>query len=104
MHLSLTLQTIDKTLSEAQLVCSRIRYSLPTIRTLIEVYKRDSMCVREIAEHVGITQQGVGKMLSELIAEDVIQEVVDENDGRKRVVELTPKGYRRMFTIQGVWH
>jgi DNA-binding MarR family transcriptional regulator len=97
------LKSIDKTLGDAQAICSRTGYSAGALRILYTLRSYTVMRVTEIAESVGITQQAVGKTLTSLHALELLTISVDQTDARARLVRITPKGITALETISKEW-
>ena len=97
------LNSIDKTLAEAQLVTQRSGYSSGATRILIALHRSAPMRVTELAAAVGVTQQATGKMLRELQAKGFCIINVYSSDGRARLIDLTAGGNKAIAKIEKVW-
>ena len=101
--MSIYLNSIDKVLSEAQVVTQRSGYSVAGCRILIALHRGAPLRVTEIAKRVGITQQAVGKHLRELSSKGFCVINVDAEDGRARLVDLTRNGTKAVAKLERVW-
>jgi DNA-binding MarR family transcriptional regulator len=54
----------------------------------------------ELAERANMTKQSVGEVTSELEQRGYVERVADPNDGRAKIIRLTPKG-RQAHSIGG---
>ena len=59
--------------------------------------------ISELAAVVGMSPQGVGKIVDELVASGLVRAVGDAQDSRVRRVALSPRGRRMGDRLQPVW-
>ena len=53
----------------------------------------------EIADHNLVTEAAISKRISKLIKNNLITKTTDQNDTRKHLLSLTPKGKKKMNSI-----
>lgn len=63
----------------------------------------DHPSISEIAAMVGLTTQGVGKIVDELVAAGLVREQADANDSRIRRVALSRRGRSALAQLDPVW-
>jgi DNA-binding MarR family transcriptional regulator len=61
-------------------------------RVVYFVGRHPGITVSELLAILGITKQSLGRVLSQLIAEDLVLQSPGMRDRRQRLLELTPKG------------
>ena len=64
---------------------------------------RDRRSVSELARIVGLTSQGVGKIVDELVGAGLVHEVDDAGDARVRRVALAARGRTMRGRLEPVW-
>ena len=63
----------------------------------------DYLSISEVAGMVGLTAQGVGKIVDELVAAGLVREQTDPNDSRVRRVVLSRRGQSTLEQLDPVW-
>ena len=63
----------------------------------------DHLSISEVAGMVGLTTQGVGRIVDELVAVGLVREQTDPNDSRVRRVVLSRRGRSTLEQLDPVW-
>jgi DNA-binding MarR family transcriptional regulator len=75
----------------------------PHRRVLFFVDSRPGISVNELLTILRVTNQGIARVLAQLIREKLVEQLTDESDRRKRLLYLTDKGRkveRALFQAQ----
>ena len=100
------LQTINRKLADAQYIVHEAGYSSSAIRMLYQLKINGPMRVTAIADAIHITQQAVGKTLTAMAVDGLVEPVTESSgvsDGRARPMGLTTKGTAALNSIAKVW-
>lgn len=68
------------------------------VHALIEI-ERSGITARDLATTLMLEKSSVSRMLRKLIAAGYVTEVADDEDGRTKILSLTPKGKERVVGI-----
>jgi DNA-binding MarR family transcriptional regulator len=67
------------------------------------LHSASQLAVGEIAARLRLTHPGVIGITDEMISAGLVRAVRDEDDGRRRMIALTPKGRRLAPELLGIW-
>lgn len=56
----------------------------------------------EIASAIGSDRPTVSGVIQRLYSQGIINKIDNEKDRRSQIIELTPKGYKRLFHLRGI--
>ncbi|NLR92740.1 MULTISPECIES: MarR family winged helix-turn-helix transcriptional regulator [Flammeovirga] len=65
--------------------------------------KNTSMSLREISDELGVSHSAVSQLTTALIKKGHLLMEKDINDGRKRILQLTPQGESLVETSKPIW-
>lgn len=71
---------------------------------LATLAERGPCAVGEIADHLGVEQPTITKMVRRLEPTGVIERRIDPDDGRRTLVSLTAGGRTRLDQARELWH
>lgn len=66
--------------------------------------KRSSLSVLELANEIGYTHPSVIALVKEMEKKKLVKSVAGKDDGRKRMLHLTPKALDMMKELEPLWH
>lgn len=67
------------------------------------LHAKQQLSVVQAAECLGVTQPAISQACRELEAKGWLEVVVDDNDGRKRLMSLSRGGQRQVEVMQTMW-
>lgn len=100
------LKTINRKLADAQHIVQEAGYSSGAIRILYQLKVNGPMRVTALADSIHYTQQAIGKTLTALAVEGLVEPKTESSgvsDGRARPMGLTVKGKAALNSIAKVW-
>jgi DNA-binding MarR family transcriptional regulator len=73
------------------------------ISTLLMLHEHGPLGVTDIAERLVLTHPAVNQLAQDIAAAGLITDAKDKDDGRRRLLRLTPKAGELMPTLKRVW-
>ena len=67
-------------------------YSASAVHALLEIETQQGMSSAQLVQLLGLDKSSVSRMLAKLVAAGEVKEVAAINDGRLKLLQLTPQG------------
>jgi DNA-binding MarR family transcriptional regulator len=95
----------DLMMSDAQAIYQALDHDFqPRWFTLIALLsKKGSIGIVEASEHLGLSQPAISQFTRDLIKKEYVLKLSDEQDSRKKLLSLTPKGKKLVKDMQPMW-
>ena len=90
---------IMQALTFTRALTQQFGYSSAMIQTLILLDEEGAQSIGELASHIGVTQQAVGKSMKELRNAGRVTIEVDHADARAKSVRITSEGCELLAAI-----
>lgn len=74
-------------------------YSASAVHALLEIETQQGMSSAQLVQLLGLDKSSVSRMLAKLVAAGEVKEVAAINDGRLKLLQLTPQGRRTVKKI-----
>jgi DNA-binding MarR family transcriptional regulator len=76
----------------AELAKHGLRDIRPSYGYVLRTVEQAPLNQRELAEHLGVTEQAIGKLVNEMVRRKFLRRIVNPNDARARTLVLGVRG------------